>query len=122
MILLFYFNIGLLSDFIRSLYAAKMGTFQTIIPVSLQSISSKELLGVLLLSLFRYLIFSTQFFLLLRIFGADLPIVQGIILIPVIYLMMAMVPTIALTELGIRGSVSIFVIGLYFKKFGIGNG
>jgi hypothetical protein len=55
---------------------------------------------------------------LLRIFGAGLPIAEAYILIPVIYLIMALVPSIALAELGIRGSVSIFVIGLYYDKIG----
>jgi len=119
-ILVFYFNISLLSDFIGRYMPRKWERFRQYIHV-FAKFNSKELLGVLLLSLLRYLIFSTQFFLLLSIFGAELPVVQGIILIPVIYLAMAMVPSIALTELGIRGSVSIFVIGLYFSKFGIGN-
>jgi len=120
MILFFYFNIGILSDFISRFIPRKWERLVEYTHVFARY-SSKELFGVLLLSLLRYLIFSTQFFLLLRIFGADLPVGQGMILIPVIYLAMAMVPTVALIELGIRGSVSIFVIGLYFSKFGIGN-
>ena len=32
---------------------------------------------------------------------------------------MAAIPTIALTELGIRGSVSLYFIGLYFTSLGI---
>ena len=120
-ILLFYFNISLLSDFISRYLPRKWDRFSEYAHV-FSRYNSKELLGVLLLSLFRYIIFSTQFFLLLRLFGAGLPFFQGMILIPVIYLAMALVPSIALTELGIRGSVSIFVISLYFKKFGFGDG
>ncbi len=119
-ILLLYFNIRYLSDFINRFLPRKWERFIKYTDV-LARFSSKELLGVLLLSLLRYLIFSTQFFLLLRIFGAGLPILQGMILIPVIYLVMALVPSITLAELGIRGSVSIFIIGLYFKRFGLGN-
>lgn len=119
-ILVFYFNISLLSDYIGRFMPLKWERFKQYIHV-FSKYSGKELLGVLLLSLLRYLIFSTQFFLLLRLFGADLPVMQGLILIPVIYLAMALVPSVALTELGVRGSVSIFVIGLYFSKFGIGN-
>lgn len=119
-ILLFYFNIGLLSSLIGRFIPGKWERFSQYALVFAR-FNSKELLGVLLLSLARYVIFSTQFYLLLGMFGADLPVAQGMILIPVIYLAMAMVPTIALTELGIRGSVSIFIIGLYFNKFGFGN-
>jgi uncharacterized membrane protein YbhN (UPF0104 family) len=120
-ILVLYFEIGLLSDFIFRYLPGKWERFIQYTQV-FAKYNNKELMCVLLLSLTRYLIFSTQFYLLLRIFGASLPIAEGFILIPVIYLIMAMVPSIALTELGIRGSVSIFVFGFYFRKFGIGNG
>jgi len=119
-VLLFYFNISLLSDFTGRFLPGKWEYLQKYTRV-FKIYSSKELLGVLLLSLFRYLIFSTQFFLLLRLFGAGLPFGQAMILIPVIYLVMAMIPSIALVELGIRGSVALFVIGLYFTKAGTGN-
>jgi uncharacterized membrane protein YbhN (UPF0104 family) len=119
-ILLLYFNIRLFSDFISRFLPRKWEHFIRYTQV-LVKLNNKELLGVLLLSLLRYLIFSTQFFLLLRIFGAYLPILQGMILIPVIYLVMALIPSITLAELGIRGSISIFIIGLYFKRFGLGN-
>jgi len=33
-----------------------------------------------------------------------------------IYLVMAAIPTITLTELGVRGSVSLYFIGLYFTN------
>jgi len=119
-ILLFYFNISLLSDFIIRYMPGKWDRFRTYAQV-FKNYNSKELLKVLLLSLLRYVIFSTQFFLLIRIFGADLPLGHAMILIPVIYLVMAIIPSVALTELGVRGSVSIFVIGLYFTRFGIGD-
>jgi hypothetical protein len=119
-LLLFYFNISLLSDFTGRFLPGKWEQLQKYTRV-FKIYSSKELLGVLLLSLLRYMVFSTQFFLLLRIFGAGLPFGQAMILIPVIYLVMAMIPSIALVELGIRGSVSLFVIGLYFTNAGTGN-
>jgi hypothetical protein len=39
-------------------------------------------------------------------------------IIPVVYFVISVVPTIALAELGIRGSVSIFILGLYYKSSG----
>lgn len=119
-ILLLYFNIGLLSDFIYRFMPRKWDRFIQYTQV-FAKYGSRELLSILLLSLLRYLVFSSQFFLLLWIFGAALPLSQGIVLIPVIYLMMALVPSVALIDLGVRGSVSIFVIGLYFSKFGLGH-
>jgi len=119
-IMLLYFKIGILSDFVGRYMPRKWERFIKYSRVFARY-DSKELLGVLLLSLLRYVIFSTQFFLLLRLFGTELPVTQGMILIPVIYLAMTLVPSIALIDLGIRGSVSIFVIGMYFQKSGINS-
>jgi uncharacterized membrane protein YbhN (UPF0104 family) len=120
-LLLLFFKIGILADFINRFLPGKWERFKIYMGI-FAKFNSRELTKVLLLSFFRYLIFSAQFYLLLRIFGANLPVIEGFILIPVIYLIMAMVPTVALVELGVRGSVSIFVIGLYFEKFGTGTG
>lgn len=75
-----------------------------------------ELSLVILLSLTRYLVFMTQFFLLLNVFEATIPYGEAIMMISLIYLVMAAIPTIALTELGIRGSVALYFIGLYFES------
>lgn len=77
---------------------------------------NRDLARVLLLSAWRYAVFSTQFYLLLRIFGAGIPYADAMVLIPVIYLVMAVIPTIALTELGVRGSVSLYVLGIWFAQ------
>lgn len=119
--LLVYFNIGLLSDFIGKYLPAKWDKFIGYSRV-FGRYSGKELSHIILLSLLRYLVFTVQFYLVMKLFGARIPVIEGLILIPVIYLIMALVPSIALVELGIRGSVAIFVIGLYYKKFGVANG
>jgi hypothetical protein len=119
-ILFLYFNLGILSDFISRFLPRKWEHFKQYVLV-FAKFSNIELFRILLLSILRYLVFSSQFFLLLIIFGADLPALQGLVLIPVIYLAMSLVPTLALTELGIRGSVSVFIIGLYFERYGSGN-
>jgi hypothetical protein len=62
----------------------------------------------------RYLVFSGQFYLLLRAFGLNIPYFQALMLISMTYFVMAAIPTIALADLGIRGSVSIYFIGIFF--------
>jgi uncharacterized membrane protein YbhN (UPF0104 family) len=74
-----------------------------------------ELLDVLGLSLLRYLVFSTQYYLLLRIFRVPVSWPDAMMVISLIYLVMTVIPTIALTELGIRGSVAIYFFGLFFQ-------
>jgi uncharacterized membrane protein YbhN (UPF0104 family) len=117
-LILIYFKIGILADIITRFFPGKWEKLKQYAGV-FSKYSNRELGTVLVLSFIRYAVFSTQFFLLLRIFGADIPVAEGFILIPVIYLAMAMVPTVALVELGVRGSVSMYIIGLYFEKAGI---
>ena len=78
---------------------------------------NSELLLVLLLSACRYLVFVTQFYLLLNLFGVNIPYSYSLLMVSMIYLVMAAIPTIALTELGIRGSVALYFIGLYFDVY-----
>ncbi len=82
--------------------------------IVIERIGRRTLTGVLLLSALRYLVFSGQFYLLLRAFGLEIPYFQAMMLISLTYFVMAAIPTVALADLGIRGSVSIFFIGIYF--------
>lgn len=77
---------------------------------------NKELFALIMLSFLRYLVFSTQFYLLLRLFAVPLPLFDALLLISLIYFIMAIIPTIALTELGIRGSVALYFFGLYLSR------
>ena len=76
--------------------------------------SAKELLVVLVISILRYLVFSLQFYVLLRIFRVPVNYLHAMMVIGVIYLLMSVIPTIALSEIGVRGSVSLYVFGLFF--------
>ncbi|MFO7613981.1 MAG: lysylphosphatidylglycerol synthase domain-containing protein [Bacteroidales bacterium] len=118
-LLLLYFRIGLLSDLIRRYLPARWEKFNHYASI-FSRYSNHELFWVLLLSAFRYMIFSVQFYLLLRLFDVGIPFLQGFTLIAVIYLAMSLVPSVALVDLGVRGSVSVFVTGLYFSRFGGG--
>lgn len=76
-------------------------------------VERKTLVTVLALSFLRYFIFSTQFYLLLIAFGFSIPWFDAFVLIAMTYFTMAAIPTIALVDLGIRGSVSMFFLGMY---------
>jgi hypothetical protein len=80
----------------------------------LQSVTRNTLLKVLLLSIARYVVFSGQFYILLRAFGLDIPFFNAFVLISMIYFVMTAIPTVALVDLGIRGSVAIYFISMYF--------
>ncbi len=72
----------------------------------------KLLIKVVLLSTVRYMVFSIQFYLAVRLMGLNFTIWQCMQVIPLIYLVLAAIPTGVLTELGVRGSVSVFLFGL----------
>ncbi len=74
--------------------------------------SKQLLLKTVLLSALRYLVFSTQFFLAIRLMGLQFTAPECLLAIPVLYLMLMAIPTVALTEIGVRGSVSVFIFGL----------
>lgn len=80
--------------------AEKMGTFEFY--------TSKELLKVLSLSLARYLVFCFQFYLLIVMFGLSLPLIPSLLLISLSFFVMTVVPTVALTELTVRGAVTVY--------------
>ena len=71
-----------------------------------------DLLEVLMYSIARYIVFTTQFFILLKVFGIPISYIDAIILITVMLFVISIIPTIAITEIGVRGSVAVFLFGL----------
>lgn len=80
---------------------------------SLRQYSAQALTVATLLSAIRYFIFSLQFFLVLRLFGIELEFMNALRLIAIIYLAMAIIPTMALSEITIRGSVALYFLAPY---------
>jgi uncharacterized membrane protein YbhN (UPF0104 family) len=74
--------------------------------------NTQELAFVFLFSIIRYAIFTTQFFILLNLFGVDISYFDSIILTMVMLFIISIIPTIAISEIGIRGSVSVYLFGL----------
>jgi len=74
------------------------------------------LIKSLFLSFIRYAVFSTQFYLLLLLFDVQITITQAYISISLIYLFATLIPTTTLIELGIRGSLAIFFIGMFSEN------
>jgi hypothetical protein len=109
----FFFNVPVFGLSIKNLFRKPNSRMVSYLKV-ISSLSRKELLWVYLLSLARYVFFSFQFYLMFRLFGIHLPLEAAIFIIPLIYLALAVIPTFALSELGVRGSISIFLIGGYY--------
>ncbi len=79
----------------------------------LSDMKTSSLIKVLTFSFLRYVIFVTQFYILLFSFDIRLTVLQAYISISLIYLFATLIPTTTLAELGIRGSLAIFFIGFF---------
>lgn len=117
-LLIIYFNIGILADFFERFLRGSLSKYSDHLS-AFRRYSGKELFHVLLLSLLRYGVFTFQFYLLLEFVGITIPFLTAVLIISTIYLVITVLPTVALTSLGIRGSVSLVIIGLYLKFAGI---
>jgi len=105
-----FFHFGFLT---RILHHLKMlNRFDKYLDVFAQY-SKKELIRIFLLSVLRYLVFTMQFVILLMLMGVDLGIPLLFGLVTIVYFALAFFPSIFFTELPVRGSVALYVIGQY---------
>jgi hypothetical protein len=73
----------------------------------------KVMLPLWFLSLIRYVCFSLQFALVLKLVNAPVGWAAMATAIPTIFLLITCIPTMAWSELGIRASVSSYVLAMY---------
>lgn len=78
----------------------------------LEAFHWKELTGILLLSATRYVVYIMQYVILLSVFEVQANWLDAAGMTSVMLLVLGIVPTIAMAELGFRGSVSIQLFGL----------
>lgn len=81
----------------------------------LENYTSRQLAAVLLLSFFRYSVFSIQYLILFSIMG--IPFSATLVaLVCIIFFVQAVIPTVAITEFAFRGSVAIFVTAPFISS------
>ena len=105
-----YFNIAFL---IKFLWKFSFFNFlrQYINVISL--FNFKDLLVTFLYSVFRYLVFSIQFLILLHVFSVDILLYNAILSAMLVFFFITLTPTITIAEIGVRGSMALLV----FLKF-----
>lgn len=113
-IVLFYFKLSWLVKWLEKI--PRKTKFIQYIKV-LDELGAKQLLQVLCLSLTRYLVFASQYLLLMDVFGVEINWWQGFWIISLLFLVLAIIPTFALAELGIRGKVFIFLLEGFSKNY-----
>lgn len=107
--ILFYFNVRWLYVILSSFRFLKK--FRRFFRVLLMY-RKKELLVSVLYSLFRYIVFTTQHFLLIYLFIPSVDYATSILLISVILMVQSIIPTMAmLDDLGVRGATSAYFFG-----------
>ncbi len=78
----------------------------------LEELHWRELTRILLLSFLRYVVFIVQYILLLDVFGVQANVWSLAWIVCVMFLVLAIVPTIPIAELGVRGETSKQLFGL----------
>ena len=88
---------------------------------ALSSFDRKLLLQVLWLSLLRYLVFALQYILVFYLFEVRVPPLTIFLVMSVVFLALAIIPSITLVEIGVRGEVSLRLMGIFSSNaLGIG--
>ena len=113
LLLLLYFNVSLLNRLIPpKSYLLKVKQYINV----LSYFHSKGLSRILLWSILRYGVFFTQFYLLLKTFNVEIKLLEVAVAVPVVFLVQALIPSIALAELGIRGATAVHFIGFFAEE------
>jgi hypothetical protein len=108
--LLFFFRLSILIKIVERIpFFEKYATYISVI----ESFSTKLLLRLLSLSFARYLVFVLQYIVLLQVLKVEISFMQGFWIISILFLVMAIVPSFAIADLGIRGKFSIALLTLY---------
>ena len=107
--LVFYFNIKWLNTILLSIkYTRKYKKFYTI----LARYKKIELLKILLFSLARYLVFSTEYFIMFNWLVPGIDYMHILMLVSILFFVQSSLPSLDLLDIGIRS-----VTALFFFKF-----
>jgi Lysylphosphatidylglycerol synthase TM region len=90
-------------------YANKWVKYTTV----LEEFDANVLLRLLFLSLFRYLVFVLQYILVLQLLQVQMDWWQSFWLITALFWVLAIVPSFAIAELGIRGKFGVALFSIY---------
>lgn len=116
--LLAYINFGFVARFIKP-FERKWKKLKSVVHL-LNELYSYEYVKVLLLSTLRFSVYCFQYYLLLLFFGVNLSADLAVLLIPLNFLGITLIPSIAFAEIGVRELVALTFIGsMGFSEPGI---
>ena len=76
----------------------------------ISQISYVSLLKVSLYSIARFAVYSFQYYLMLRFFAVQITLQEALVFIPINYLLVSIIPSVAFAEMGIRGTSAVLVL------------
>lgn len=86
---------------------------------ALSFISYRSLLKISFYSIFRFGVYTFQYYLMLRFFSVEIDMLLALIMIPINYFLISITPSVAFAEIGIRGTYAILLLG-YFSSNTVG--
>ncbi len=109
-LIILYFRLSYVPGIVQSVFP--LNKFSKHL-VALREIPAKILLRLLSLSFVRYMVFVIQYILLLQLVKVDVSWGQGLWVISILFLVLAIIPSFAIADLGIRGKFSTELLLLY---------
>lgn len=116
LLLFTYFNIEVAAKMARRISLAQRFKKQLQHLAVLRHYRRGELARALLFALLRYLTYTLQYYILLRFYGIETPLVAGLAGIATIYLVQASVPLPPLMGLLARGEIALYIWGFFSKN------
>ena len=107
---LFYFRLSWIVKWVQRLGGSKRFAF---LISALEDFNTILLLRLLSLSFLRFLVFVVQFYLLFLLFDVDISWWQSFWAVNVSFLVLAIIPTIAVAELAQRGAIVLTIMKLF---------
>ena len=109
-LILFFFRLSWLIKLLEKIpYSSRFTQYLNV----LEQFTAKILLRLLSLSFFRYLVFVLQYILLLQLLHVEIFWFDCFWIISILFLVLAIVPSFAIADLGIRGKFSTALLSLY---------
>ncbi len=108
---IYYFVVLLISIFGGKYFISKKtnGVYLKKINIFIKSITLIRVIKTIVYSIFRYLIFSHQFYYLLLVFGVEIDYFIAMKLIFAMYLIASVIPSLPMFDWLIKGTVAVFV-------------
>lgn len=78
-----------------------------------RKIEKTQATTIFVLSVLRYIIFTTQYIIVLYMMGIELSVISCLVCISVNFFLITIIPTYALAEIGVRGTVAVSVFSVY---------